>query len=271
MNLGLAGKTVIVTGATANIGRSIALNMAAEGVKLVAVGRDETAGARVVEAATSAGAAAAIFLAVDLLDADCGDRIAHAALERFGAIDVLVNNVGGNTAMGAFAESDPDSWQKDLDITLLTVLRVTRALLPHMIARNGGRIINIGSTAGDVGDYLLAVYSAAKGAVHTFTRVLAKEVGQYNITVNCVAPYLTLPEDAAAMSSGSRFHPQTGFFTRAMAGIDPTEIAKLQRSGPLTRTIAKADEVAAAVLYLASQQAAFVTGQVLHVDGGTLL
>jgi NAD(P)-dependent dehydrogenase (short-subunit alcohol dehydrogenase family) len=271
MDLGLTSKTVVVTGATSNIGRAIALGMAAERVKLVAVGRDKEAGARVVAAAKAAGAADAYFLAVDLLEPSAADRIAAATLDRFGAIDVLVNNVGGNYAMGPFAESDPGSWQKDLDITLMTVLRVTRAVLPQMISRQDGRIINIGSTAGTVGDYMLAVYSAAKGAVHAFTRVLAKEVGQHNVTVNCVAPYATFPEDPAAMSTGSRFHPQNGFFTQVLKGLDPSEVDKLRRTGPLPRTVAKADEVAAAVLYLASQQAAFVTGQILHVDGGTLL
>src|SRR6202034_1487043 len=112
------------------------------------------------------------------------------------------------------------------DITLMTLLRMTRAALPQMIARKAGRIVNIGSTAGTVGDYMLAVYSAAKGAVHAFTRVLAKEVGQYGITVNCIAPYATLPDDPAVFSSGSRFHPEHGFFTRAFANVAPGELAK---------------------------------------------
>ncbi len=271
MDLGLAGKVAIVTGATSNIGRAIALGLADEGVRLVAVGRDVEAGARVVSDARERGALDAIFLAIDLLDKDAGDRIAAASRERFGTIDILVNNVGGNVAMGPFAESDPESWSRDIDITLMTTLRVTRAVLPEMIARKSGRIINIGSTAGLVGDYMLAVYSAAKGAVHAFTKVLAKEVGQHEITVNCVAPYATFPEGAAAMSSGSRFHPDSGFFTKALQGIDEAEIEKLKRTGPLPRTVARASEVAAAVLYLASGQAAFVTGQIMQVEGGTLL
>jgi NAD(P)-dependent dehydrogenase (short-subunit alcohol dehydrogenase family) len=184
---------------------------------------------------------------------------------------VLVNNVGGNVGTGFFVDSDPDTWQGDLDITLMTTLRMTHAALPGMIARKAGRIVNIGSTAGLVGDYMLPVYSAAKAAVHGFTRVLAKEVGQHGITVNCVAPYGTLADDPAAFSKGSRFNPDGGFFTTAFRDVAPEDAAKRARKGPLRRQLAKPEEVAAATVYFASERAAFVTGQVFAVDGGTLL
>jgi NAD(P)-dependent dehydrogenase (short-subunit alcohol dehydrogenase family) len=271
MDMGLSGKTVIVTGATANIGRAIALEMAGEGVNLVAVGRDQDAGARVVAEALERGAGGARFLAVDLLDADCGDRIVSQTLDAFGSVDILVNNVGGNSAMGFFAESDPASWAADIDITFMSVLRMSRAALPPMIAQKSGKIINIGSTAGIVGDHMLSVYSAAKAAVHGFTRILAKEVGRHGICVNCVAPYATLASDPAAFSAGSRFHPQNGFFTQAVAGIDPGELRHLHRAGPLDRTTARPEEIAAAVIYLASAKADFITGEVLPVSGGVML
>jgi len=271
MDLGLDGKVAIVTGATANIGRAVALELARERAVLIAVGRDAAAGARLVDEARALGAADAAFLAADLLEAGSAGEVARLAQDRFGGVDVLVNNVGGNEAFGLFAESDPESWRKDIDITLGTVLSVTRAVLPLMIGRGAGRIVNMGSTAGLVGDYMLPVYSAAKGAVHAFTRVLAKEVGQHGITVNCVAPYSTLSDDPASFSQGSRFHPEGGFFTRMLNAVDPGEIDKMRRDGPLGRTTAKPEEVAAAVLYLVSRQAAFVTGQTLCVDGGVLL
>lgn len=270
MQLNLAGKVVVVTGATANIGRAIALDFAAEGARVVIVGRDQAAGARVVSDALARGAQAALFVRADLLDVNSPAAIIEAA-EMLGPIAVLVNNVGGNAGAGFFVDSDPQTWLRDIDLSLMTMLRMTHAVLPGMIERHAGRIINIGSTAGIVGDYMLPVYSAAKGAVHSFTRVLAKEVGQHGITVNCVAPYGTVANDPAAFSSGSRFHPDNAFFKHAFAGTSPADMAKRARVGVLERALAQPEDIAAAVLYLASDRASFVTGQVMSVDGGTLL
>ncbi len=270
MELNHAGKVVIVTGATANIGRAIALDFAAEGAIVVAVGRDQEAGGRVVEEALSRGAQGAVFVAADMLDRESPARVLSAA-QKLGPVDVLVNNVGSTVGAGFFADSTPDTWQADLDITLMTTLRMTHAVLPGMIERHAGRIVNIGSTAGIVGDYMHSVYSAAKGAVHSFTKVLAKEVGQHGITVNCVAPYGTFAEDPAAYSRGSRFHPDNDFFRKNLQDITDQDRARRQRMGFLERPFGKPEDVSAAVLYLASSRAGFITGQIFTVDGGTLL
>ncbi len=147
MDLKLDKKVVLVTGATANIGRAIALGFAVEGARLLAVGRDQEAGERLVSEATALGADRAVFISADLLEEGATGRVLETAGE-LGPVDVLVNNVGGNVGTGLFVDTDPDTWLGDLDLNLLTVLRMTRAVLPGMIERQSGRIVNIGSTAG---------------------------------------------------------------------------------------------------------------------------
>jgi 2-hydroxycyclohexanecarboxyl-CoA dehydrogenase len=270
MDLGLHGKVVIVTAATSNIGRGIALEFAAEGARVVIVGRDLNAGAATVGSAMARGAADAVFVAADLLDPETPSVILAEA-EKLGPVDVLVNNLGGNVDQGLFVDSDPQKWAADIDLNFGTVLRMTHAVLPGMVARKRGSIVNVGSTAGLVGDYMLPVYSAMKGAVHSFTAVLAKEVGQHNIRVNAIAPYATFSTAPEAFSKGSRFYPDSSFFAESAARTTPEERSIRQRRTFVGKPFATPEELAAVVVLLASNRASFVTGQVWPIDGGSLL
>lgn len=267
METGLDNKTVIVTGATANIGRAIALAFAEEAANVVIVGRDESQGRKVRDEALARGASAALWQKADVLKHDQVSKLVQASLERFGQIDVLVNNVGGNADVRPFVETTPEQWRYDLDINVGSTLICTHAVLPHMIERESGCIINIGSMSGIVGDRLISVYSAAKGAVHSFAKVLASEVGRYGITVNAIAPYATPPDDFNEhVSSGSRSHPD-GILMRVRRER-PEEHASIRRKTALPRQNAKPAEIGAAAVYLASDMAGFITGEVLCVDGG---
>ena len=270
MDLGLQGKVAIVTAATANIGRGIALELAAEGMKLLVTGRDPEAGARVVDLAKQRGAADAVFIAADMLDHASPARILAEA-EKLGPVDLLVNNLGGNVDQGFFVDSDPNKWAQDMDLNFGTVLRMTQPVLKGMIARKRGAIVNVGSTAGLVGDYMLPVYSAMKGAVHSFTVVLAKEVGQHGVRVNAIAPYATFATTPDAFSKGSRFHPESGIFASQGDSINEEDRAIRQRRTFVGRPFATPEELAAVVALLASDRASFVTGQVWPVDGGSLM
>ncbi|MFT4229661.1 MAG: SDR family NAD(P)-dependent oxidoreductase [Microbacterium sp.] len=274
MDTSLAGKVVIVTGATSNIGRGVLLSFADEGARVVAVGRDAQAGERVLRQARERGAADTFWRPTDVTRHDDATALVADVIERFGAVDVLVNGVGGNADVEPFSSSRPEDWNADISLNLVSVLNVTHAVLPHMLERGSGRIINIGSTSALMGDRYMAVYSAAKGAVHSFTKVLALEVGKAGVTVNAVAPYRTRPTDpeeaAAAISAGSRYHPGGGVFSR-LAAERPELLAGMLRETAVPRDRAHPDEIGAAAVYLASRQAEFVTGQVLVVDGGALI
>jgi len=243
---GLAGKTVLVTGGSRGIGRSIVELFARDGADVAFFYRgNAAAAAQVVEQARAAG------LKVNAEQVDVTDaKAVGAAVERlageWGRIDVLVNNAGviRDNLLGLLEDEDI---RVVLETNVGGVFNVTRAVVPHMIARRAGKIVNLSSVSGEKGGRGQTNYAASKGAINAFTRALAVELAPRKITVNCVAPGVIETEMSQAV--------------RDMAGDEVKGRILLRRFG-------QPQDVAHAVWFLASRFADYVTGEVLHVDGG---
>jgi 2-hydroxycyclohexanecarboxyl-CoA dehydrogenase len=239
---GLNDKIAIVTGGGQGIGRAISEKLAAEGATVVVtdlVGQNASQ--------TADGLPGAIAIGVDVTDRQAVQAVADQVLQMFGHVDVLVNNAGWDKA-SAFVDSDPDDWDRAIAVNLYGVLHTCKAVLPIMAAQGSGAVVNLGSDAGRVGSSGEAVYSAAKGGVIAFTKSLAREMARHQVRVNCVCPG---PTDTALFAS--------------FAG--PKLREALTKAIPFRRLGQPAD-VANVVAFLASDEAAFVTGQTVSVSGG---
>ncbi|HUY61880.1 MAG TPA: glucose 1-dehydrogenase [Candidatus Dormibacteraeota bacterium] len=239
-------QVAIVTGAGSGIGRETALQLAREGA-LVAVA--DIDGTRAAAVAAEVGAERALAVVVDVTAAEQVRQMVRTVLDRFDHIDVLVSNAGWDRT-GPFVETDEALWDKVIAINFRGHLACVHAVLPTMIARGAGRIVTVASDAGRVGSSGEVVYSGAKGGVIAFTKGVAREVARSGIAVNCVAPGLTDTPMLAEVSVGSE---------RLMEAI--------VRAIPMRR-LGRPEEVAQAILFLASGQAAYITGQTLSVNGG---
>ncbi|GAB3382896.1 SDR family NAD(P)-dependent oxidoreductase [Amycolatopsis echigonensis] len=239
----LAGKVCVVTGAGRGIGRAIAERLAAADARVVAADLD-TDSAAATAAAVGNGA---LGIRTDVGSRDSVDSLVDAVLDRFGRIDVLVNNAGWDKA-GPFVESDPDDWDRIIRVNLYGVLHTSRAVLPVLAEQGTGSVVNIASDAGRVGSSGEAVYSATKGGIIAFTKTTARELARRGVRVNCVCPG---PTDTPLLAS--------------FAGEKLRNA--LVRAIPLGRVGAPAD-VANAVAFLAGDEAGFITGQTLSVSGG---
>jgi 2-hydroxycyclohexanecarboxyl-CoA dehydrogenase len=238
----LEGRKALVTGGASGIGAATARRLAAEGAE-VWVGDLNEEGAGEVAAEISG-----YGLRLDVTDLDS----ARAAVEAPGALDILVNNAGTDE-FGFFTQTTPDQWQKVIAVNLNGVLNCTAAALPGMQEAGYGRIVSISSEAGRVGSKGSAVYSAAKAGVIGFTKVIARENGRYGITANAIAPGpIETPLLMAAKELG-----EVG-----------EKVIETMRSSTQMRRLGTPDEVAAAVAFLASDDASYVTGETLGVSGG---
>jgi 2-hydroxycyclohexanecarboxyl-CoA dehydrogenase len=249
--LKLRGKVALVTGAGRGIGRAIALALAREGCQVgIADIMPESAVAAAAE--VDALEVKGLALRVDLTSRAEVERMVGEALAQFGQIDVLVNNAGWDR-MGLFLDTDEDTWDRIIAVNLKAMLYVCKAVLPHMVARGSGKVINVASDAGRVGSSGEAVYSATKGAVIAFSKALAREMARHRITVNVVCPGLT---ETPLLQSLRDQSPRMEKILEAVT-----------RATPLGR-VATPEEIAGAVAFFASPGADFVTGQTLSVSGG---
>jgi 2-hydroxycyclohexanecarboxyl-CoA dehydrogenase len=247
----LQGKTALIAGGGGGIGRAVALALAHEGAK-AAVADIVKDNAEKVSGEIKAIGMDAMAYQVDLTKKADVDRMVSEVLARFGQIDILVNCQGWDR-LEPFVESHEETWEKLLAINFKSVLYTVKAVLPQMISRGGGKIVNISSDAGRVGSSWEAVYAGAKGAVIAFSKTVAREVARYKINVNVVCPGLTETPLLQAVRSQSE---QTAKIIEAVTKATPF------------RRPAKPEEIAEAVLFFTSPAAEFITGQTLSVSGG---
>ena len=246
----LKDKIAVVTGAGRGIGRAIALGLARQGAAVVASDIN-LATAQSVEAEIIAAGSRSFAIETDVSKEDQALRLASEATQRFGRIDILVNNAG-ILATGPLLETTLEVWERTHAVNLRGVFLCTKAMLPAMMEQRSGRIINIASVAGKRGGGFFGntCYASSKGGVIAFTKGAAREAGPYNITVNAVTPAM--------------------IDTEMISGMPKDKHDSLLRSIPLGR-MGSVDNVAAAVCFLASDAAGFMTGEIMDVDGGLMM
>src|ERR687887_277672 len=244
-------RVVFVSGAGRGIGRAIALRLAAGGDE-VAVADIRTGDAAETVTAIEETGGRALAVELDVTDSASVASAVEQTLDTLGPVEVLVNNAGWDE-MRPFVETDEPFWDRVIEVNFKGCLRLTHATLPGMVDRNWGRIVNIGSDAGRVGSSLESVYSGAKGAIIAFTKTIAREVARTGVTANSVCPGPTetpmLAEITGAGEEGAKV------------------IEAMTRAVPMKR-LGAPEEVAAAVAFLVSEEAGFITGQTLSVSGG---
>lgn len=256
MNYGLDGKVALVTGAGQHIGAEICHTLSREGASVVVtdyfVDRAETVAAAIRDAGGKA-----VALKADVTLAEDAEKAVAAAISELGGLHILVNNAGISpkgtaTQFVTFAQSTRENWDGDIQVVQYGVLNFCKAVLPHFQEQHYGKIINIISDAGRVGEPRLSTYSMAKGGVVAFSKALAKEVGKDRINVNCVSPGATPPPDREG-------------------GRDPERQQAIMRAYPIARGLGRLgipSDLANAVAYFASDVSEFATGQLLSVSGG---
>jgi 3-oxoacyl-[acyl-carrier protein] reductase len=266
VNLGLAGRTCVVTGASRGIGRETAIGLCAEGANVLLVARGEGRLVEIQEEAVGAGAKAggrATVLALDVTAADAGERMLAAATASFGGLDVLVNNAGAASWRDLDDVPDED-WRAQYELNVMAPLRAMRAAAPAMAERGWGRIVNVCSTAGKRPSAAMPEYSVAKAAELSLSRLFADRFAKSGVLVNAICPGPA--ESEMWMAPGGLLDQ-----SRDLSGAGSREeaLAEAGAKRPIGR-LADPAEIAAAIVFLCSERASYVSGAAWSVDGGTV-
>lgn len=248
MSQRLLNKVAIITGGSQGIGRATAEKFAEQGAKLVIADVNEEKGQAFVAELKTNGTEA-IFVKVDVVQKAQTDAMAQAALDAFGQIDILVNNAG-ITKDATLMKMTEDAFDRVVAVNLKGVYNCTQSVVPHMVEKNYGRVVNAASVVGLFGNFGQTNYVATKAGVIGMTKTWAKELGRKGITVNAVAP---------------------GFINTEMMGTIPEKVLEMLAGKANLQRLGQPSEVANVYLFLASDEASFVTGTVLSVDGGLAL
>jgi len=260
MDLQLSGKSVIVTGSGSNIGRAIALAFAREGAKVAVIDIDAHQCDKTAHQAREMGACDVLPLTTDVTNWDSVQQMAAATEKAFGSIDILVNNVGW-TFDRLFMEKPREEWEKEIQLNLWSTINCTRAVLGTMVETGKGSVVNIGSDAGRMGEFREAVYGAAKAGVIAMAKSLAREYGRAGVRFNTVCPGTTMPD------SDEEIGEHSIWATGMKDWNTPDMRERIAKAYPLRR-IGRPEDIADAVLFIASDRSGFITGQTLSVSGG---
>jgi 3-oxoacyl-[acyl-carrier protein] reductase len=247
----LSGRVALITGAGRGFGQAIAEVFLEAGADLALNYRSSRAGCDALAAQARANGRRALLVQADVTDAAATEAMVEEVIAEFGRIDILVNNAGVMNVQ-PFVETTEASWQDELQVNIIAPLRLTRAVVPHMIAQRSGKIINLSSQLALIGWDKAAVYAGSKGFILTWTKSLARELGQYNITVNAIGP-------------GS-------IITDMNRGIYPSPEAAERRAQELPlRRFGTPRDVGECALFLASDAGSYLTGQMLGPNGGNVM
>lgn len=257
MDLGIAGKVAFIAGGSQGLGRAVTMEMAREGAKIAVCALDDPELPKAVEEIKAATGAEIIGIPADLTDSAQASNFVRKGLEHYGTVDILVTNAGGPPNR-IFLEIDEEMWHYGVRLNLMSAIILAREVVPTMIKKQWGRIINMTSISVKQPIEGLILSNTVRSGVVGLAKSLSNELAQYNITVNNVCPGYTMTERVRSLS----------VFLAEMEGVEPEDIIKRWEAEIPMGRLGKPEELAALVTFLASERAAFITGASIQIDGG---